>query len=82
MTYRDPDEAAVAREAHRRVQRVSCFFQAVFALSIVALIAIDLTPSRPRLDCHKVEAQVMSHYPHPYGEPPPVTWSACKWVRD
>ena len=73
------DVASVARDARCRVQRVAIFFEALFVVAAVGLVAIDRVPPRPRLDCTRHEAQTMSHYPHPYGEPPAVQWTTCVW---
>lgn len=73
------DVRSVARDARWRVQRVAIFFEALFALTAVGLVAIDRIPPRPRLECVVHEGQTMSHYPHPYGEPPPVQWTRCEW---
>ena len=70
---------SVARDAQWRLQRVAIFFEALFAIAVVGLIVIDVMPARPRLDCTIHRAQTMSHYPHPYGEPPPVEWTTCVW---
>lgn len=73
------DASAVARDARHRLQRVSIFFEALFAVVVVGLFALDRVPPRPHLECAHHEAQTMSHYPHPYGEPPPSTWTTCVW---
>jgi hypothetical protein len=69
----------VAHDAERRVRRVAIFFEALFVVGVLSAIVIDLVPRRPRLECTVHRAQTMSHYPHPYGEPPPVEWTRCEW---
>ncbi len=74
-----PHVPAVMRDAKWRTTRVALFFETLFFLSVVGLIAIDRIPPRPRLECHTSRGQMMSHYPHPYGEPPEVEWTRCVW---
>jgi hypothetical protein len=69
----------MARDAQRRVRRVVYFFYVAAMASLVAGVLIDAQPPAPRLDCHKSTGQMYSHYPHPYGLPPPVTWTSCVW---
>jgi hypothetical protein len=73
------DLHAVMRDARWRTLRVTMFFEALFVVALIGAIAVDLIPPRPRLECTVHEAQTMSHYPHPYGEPPPVQWTTCVW---
>ena len=73
------DVGSVARDAERRFQRVAIFFEVLFAVSIVGAFVLDTIPPRPRLECQIHRAQTQSHYPHPYGEPPPVEWTTCVW---
>lgn len=73
------DVSCVALDAEWRVRRVAIFFEALFVVALIGLVAIDLVPRRPRLECTTHRAQTMSHYPHPYGEPPPVEWTRCEW---
>ena len=73
------DVGSVARDARRRVQRVAIFFEALFVVGAVGLVALDRVPPRPHLECTMHEAQTMSHYPHPYGEPPAAQWTTCVW---
>jgi hypothetical protein len=73
------DVGSVARDARWRVQRVAIFFEALFVVTAVTLVAIDCVPPRPHLECVTSEGQTMSHYPHPYGEPPPAQWTRCVW---
>jgi hypothetical protein len=74
-----PDVGSVARDADWRTRRITLFFEALFAVAVVGLFAIDRIPPRPRLECRVHRAQTESHYPHPYGEPPPVEWTTCVW---
>ena len=69
----------VARDAQRRVQRVVWFFYGLALVAVLAGLAIDAQPPAPRLDCHRSVGQMYSHYPHPYGLPPPVSWTSCVW---
>ena len=73
------DVGSVAKDAAWRLRRVVLFFDAVFVVAIVVGFVIDAMPRRPRLECVTHSAQTMSHYPHPYGEPPPVEWTRCEW---
>ena len=52
----------------------------VFVVSVVGLVALDRIPPKPHLECRVHRAQTMSHYPHPYGEPPEVEWTTCVWA--
>jgi len=72
---------AVARDARWRMQRVAIFFEALFAVVVVGLVAIDRVPPRPRLECERHSAVLRSPYPHPYGEPPVSEWTTCVWRR-
>lgn len=74
-----PDVSSVSRDARWRVQRVAIFFEALFAVSVVGLVIVDRVPPRPHLECVVHRAQTMSHYPHPYGEPPAAEWTRCEW---
>jgi hypothetical protein len=69
------------RRARRGVARPPCrdLFEALFVVAVIGGIIVDLVPRRPRLECTTHRAQTMSHYPHPYGEPPPVEWTRCEW---
>ncbi len=69
----------IALDAQRRVKRVVWFFYGLAALAVLVCVAIDAQPPRPRLDCHQSVGQMYSHYPHPYGLPPPVSWTTCVW---
>ncbi len=71
--------AAVARDAEWRVKRVAIFFEVLFVIGAIVGAWVDTLPRRPRLDCVVHRAQTMSHYPHPYGEPPPAEWTRCEW---
>jgi hypothetical protein len=73
------DVAEIARDARKRMCRVTWFFHGLFALSIGGAIALDMQPPNPKLECHKESAQMMSPYPHPYGLPPVGTWTVCEW---
>ncbi len=73
------DVSSVVRDAEWRLRRVTIFFEVVFAVSVVCAFVIDTIPPRPRLECQIHRAQTQSHYPHPYGEPPPVEWTTCVW---
>ncbi len=73
------DVGSVADDAAWRIRRVVFFFDALFAVAIALGFVIDAMPRRPRLECVTHEAQTMSHYAHPYGEPPPVQWTRCEW---
>jgi hypothetical protein len=73
------DVGAVERDAQRRTQRVAIFFEALFALAVVGTFALDRMPARPHLECQIHHAQTQSHYPHPYGDAPPVEWTTCAW---
>lgn len=73
------DVSSVALDAEWRVRRVAIFFEALFVVAVIGGIVVDLMPRRPRLECTTHRAQTMSHYPHPYGEPPPVEWTRCEW---
>ncbi len=55
------------------------FFQALTVVALLAGVWVDAQPRRPRLDCHTFVGQTYSHYPHPYGLPPPVSWTRCVW---
>lgn len=72
------DVGAVERDAQRRTQRVA-IFEALFAVAIVGTFALDRIPPRPRLECQIHRAETQSHYPHPYGDAPPVEWTTCAW---
>ena len=69
----------VARDARCRILRVTIVFDALFIAFVVGAVIVDRMPPRPRLECTVHEAQTMSHYPHPYGEPPAVQWTRCEW---
>jgi hypothetical protein len=73
------DVCSVERDAHWRHRRVVLFFEALFIASALGSVALDMIPPRPRLECQVHRAQTQSHYPHPYGEPPPVEWTTCAW---
>jgi hypothetical protein len=73
------DVGSIMRDAEWRLRRVAIFFEVLFALAVACAIVIDLVPPRPRLECRVHRAQTMSHYPHPYGEPPAVEWTTCVW---
>ncbi len=73
------DVGALERDARRRLQRVALVFEALFALTAMGLVILDLIPPKPHLECHVAQTQTMSHYPHPYGEPPPSEWTVCAW---
>lgn len=73
------DVGSVERDANWRLKRVVIFFEALFVVSVVGLIVLDRIPPRPHLECHTSRGQMMSHYPHPYGEPPEVEWTRCVW---
>jgi len=77
MTF--ADVSSVALDAQWRVRRVAIFFETLFLVVVIGGVIVDLTPRRPRLECTKHVAQTMSHYPHPYGEPPAVEWTRCEW---
>jgi len=74
------DVRSVTRDARWRLKRVVLFFEALFAVSVVGMIALDRIPPKPHLECRVHRAQTMSHYPHPYGEPPEVEWTTCVWA--
>jgi len=73
------DVVSVEHDARWRVQRVVILFEALFVVAAVGLVILDWIPPRPHLECHLAQAQTMSPYPHPYGEPPPVEWTVCAW---
>ncbi len=73
------DIFSVERDARWRLQRVAIFFEMLFAIAIVALFVVDRMPRRPRLECVVHRAQTQSHYPHPFGDAPPVEWTTCVW---
>jgi hypothetical protein len=70
---------AVARDAQCRLLKVTLFFDALFVVAVVGAFILDRIPPRPHLECTVHEAQTMSPYPHPYGEPPAVQWTRCEW---
>lgn len=69
----------VARDARCRILRVTIFFDALFVAFVIGAIIVDRIPPRPHLECTQHHAQTMSHYSHPYGEPPAVDWTRCEW---
>jgi hypothetical protein len=72
---------AVARDARCRLLRVTLFFDALLVVFVVGAFIVDRIPPRPHLECTMHHAQTMSHYPHPYGEPPEAQWTRCEWRR-
>jgi hypothetical protein len=79
MTERELLPQDFARDAELRVKRVVRFFGAAAAAALAVGAAMDAQPARPHLECHTSTGQMYSRYPHPYGLPPPVSWTRCVW---
>lgn len=79
MTARELMPQDFARDAELRVKRVVWFFCAAAMVALAMGTAIDAQPARPHLECHTFTGQMYSRYPHPYGLPPPVSWTRCAW---